>query len=118
MNMRQQRRSQKAPSFPLNEVLPELAYELEALLTAQGESILAGQVAELRIVGRCHCGDSFCAMFYTKSKPAGAYGPGHRAVALTPETGIFALDVIDGKIAAVEVLYRDEIRKKIRALLP
>ena len=31
--------------------------------------------------------------------------------------GDFVLDVVDGKIAAVEVLYRDEIRDAIRQLV-
>jgi hypothetical protein len=110
------RRKYLAPR--LIDILPELAHELESLLKTEGESDLAAQVATLQIVGRCHCGDDFCATFYVQPKPKGAYGPGHRNISLDPEEGMLILDVVDGRIAEVEVLYRDEIREKIHALLP
>jgi hypothetical protein len=72
----------------------------------------------LRIVDRCRCGDDFCASFYTQPKPKGAYGPGYRNIALTPAKGMLILDVVDGVIANVEVLYRNDIREKLLALLP
>lgn len=102
----------------LLDVCPDLAHELEALLAAQGESDLAAQIAGLKIVDRCRCGDDFCSTFYTLPKPDGAYGPYHRNVELEPETGTLVVDVNDDQIAAIEVLYRDEIREKIHALLP
>jgi len=102
----------------LVDVLPELAQELEVLLMVQDESTLAGQVAELKIVDRCRCGDGFCSTFYTLPKPDGAYGPGHRNVELNPEMGMLVLDIVDEKIAAVEVLNRAEIRERLHALLP
>ena len=105
----------RRPAPPLlTDILPELAKELEILLNAKGEISLAGQVAELRIVDRCHCGDDFCSTFYThQSKPNGVC----RNIELDPETGMLVLEVIDEQIVAVEVLYRDEIRDKLRALL-
>jgi len=102
----------------LVEGLPELASEIELLLEAAGETELAAQISRLRIVDRCRCGDDFCSTFYVQPKPDGAYGPGHRNVALTPRRGMIILDVVDEKIACVEVLYRDEIRHKLHALLP
>jgi hypothetical protein len=99
------------------ESLPAFAQELERLLAAD-EPGLAGQVPQLRIVDRCRCGDGFCATFYVQPKPEGAYGPGHRNVTLEPETGMLILDVVNERIAAVEVLYRDEIRETVHALLP
>jgi hypothetical protein len=103
---------------PLVESLPELAQELERLLLAGNEPALAAQIPELRIVDRCRCGDGFCATFYVQPKPEAAYGPGHRNVMLEPETGMLILDVVNERIAAVEVLHRDEIREKVHALLP
>jgi hypothetical protein len=97
---------------------PQLSQELEQLLEGAGEANLAAQVAELRIVDRCRCGDDFCASFYTRPKPNGAYGPGHRNVALTPTKGMLILDVVDGVITFVELLYRNEIREKLLTVLP
>jgi hypothetical protein len=76
------------------------------------------QVPELSVIERCRCGDDFCGMFYVLPKPAGAYGPGHRNVALTPKEGMLILDVVSDKIAAVEVLYRNEIRQKLQIEFP
>jgi hypothetical protein len=52
-------------------------------------------------------------MFYVLPKPARAYGPGLRIVSLEPARGFLILDVVNDKIAAVEVLYRDEIRQRL-----
>lgn len=102
----------------LANTLPAFAAELQRLLTEAGEPGLAAQVPGLAILDRCHCGDDFCATFYTQPKPNGSYGPGHRNLALTPEEGMLILDVVAGEIACVEVLYRDEVRRKLRAVLP
>jgi hypothetical protein len=104
--------------IPLTDALPELAHELERLLRAQNEPELAAQVPELRIVDRCRCGDDFCATFYVQPTPVGSYGPTHRNVALEPERGMLILDIADGKIACVEVLYRDGIRRTLESLMP
>jgi len=37
---------------------------------------------------------------------------------LEPDEGMLILDVVDEQIKCVEVLYRDEIRLKLRALIP
>jgi hypothetical protein len=102
----------------LSSTLPLLARELAALLIEAEEPELASQVAELEIVDRCRCGDDFCSTFYTQPKPVGSYGPGHRNVALTPDTGYLILDVVSGRIMCVEVLYRDEIRQALIAAIP
>ena len=99
--------------LPLVDTFPAFASELRLLLEEQGESELAAQVPELMIFDRCRCGDDFCSTFYTQPKPEGAYGPGHRNVALTPEEGMIILDVVAGEIACVEVLDRKDVRKKL-----
>ncbi len=102
----------------LSDVIPALVTELEQLLKEEGERALAAQVRGLRIVDRCRCGDDFCATFYTEPPAKVNYGSGHRKIALTPKEGMIILDVVGPKIACVEVLYRDEIRKALHAALP
>jgi len=102
----------------LAEMLPELSTELQYLLAKQREPQLAAQVLKLSVIERCHCGDDFCGTFYVLPKPTGAYGPGLRNVSLEPERGMLILDVVNEKIAAVEVLYRDEIRHKLQTEFP
>ncbi len=107
------------PDFPLlADAIPTLAQELEELLAAQGESALAGQINELKIVSRCRCGDDFCATFYTQPKPIGSYGPNHRCLELMPTDGMIILDIVDGTIMKIEVLFRDEVRAQLHAILP
>ena len=104
------------PEPPLvSAVLPALADELRFLLDQQGEHDLAAQVSGLRIVGRCGCGDDFCAMFYVIPKPKGAYGHGHRTLDLDSEAGMLILDVVDEQIAAVEVLTETRSRRSSTA---
>lgn len=84
----------------LADTLPTLAAELRRLLEEQGESELAAQVPGLMILDRCRCGDDFCATIYTRPKPKGSFGPGHRNVALTPDKGMLILDVVAGEMLA------------------
>src|SRR5580704_19555112 len=102
----------------LTETLPLLAQELQQLLQDQGESKLATQISGLTIVDRCRCGDDFCASFYTQPKPKGAYGPNHRCLDLDAENGMIVIDVVSDVIAHVEVLNRDDVRKRLTAVFP
>jgi hypothetical protein len=94
---------------------PELCTELRLLLGQKGEEVLVRQVPQLKIVERCRCGDDFCATIYTRPKP---WGPTLRSIDLSPVRGMIILDVVDGQIASVEILYRDEIRKTLLKMLP
>ncbi len=102
----------------LADTLPEFALELERLLAKAGQPELAAQVAGLRIVDRCRCGDDFCSSFYTQPKPEGSYGAGHNTLELDPVEGMILLDVVGGAIAHVEILHRDDIRRKLLARIP
>jgi hypothetical protein len=82
------------------------------------KSALAAQIAGLRIVDRCRCEDDFRAAFYTQPKPQGAYGPEHSNIELETKTGMIILDVVSGRIAKIEVLYRDDVRCALRASIP
>jgi hypothetical protein len=102
----------------LTNTLPEFATELRQLLAEQGESELAAQVPRLMIFDRCRSGDDFCATFYTQPRPKDGFGPGYRNVRLMPEEGMLILDVVAGEIACVEVLDREDVRRKLQAALP
>ena len=102
----------------LADSIPELAREIEGLLVEQGEHRLAAQVARVRIVDRCRCGDPFCATFYTAPRPQGSWGAGHRNIELACEIGMLILDVVNENVTCVEVLFRDEIRQKLHEVLP
>lgn len=66
---------------------------------------------------RCSCGDNCCAMFYTKPKPEGSFGPDHRNVAPTLEAGAVILDIVAGQVSCVEVLDRHDVRQKLDEVL-
>ena len=102
----------------LMEASPQLANELQELLKGHNESQLAAEVPALRIVDRCRCGDDFCATLYTQPKPKRTYPPGTRSLDLNPDKGMLILVVVNGKIACVEALYRDEIRRVLHSILP
>jgi hypothetical protein len=102
----------------LADAIPEFAQELEELLAAQGELALAAQIHELKIMSHCRCGDDFCATFYTQPKPTGSYGPHHSNIEVRPKQGMIILDLVDGNIMCVEVLFRYEISEKLHAILP
>ncbi|MDD5544601.1 MAG: hypothetical protein PHX83_15650 [Acidobacteriia bacterium] len=104
-------------SFNLSKEFPLLASELGELLQRSGENELAKTVDGLMVVDRCRCGDDFCATMYTVPRPKGAWGEGHRNVALDPQRGFLILDVLNERIVAIEVLYRDEIRESLLTLL-
>src|SRR3989442_758359 len=100
-------------SMLLTETLPVLAQELQQLLQAKNQLELAAQIPGLTIVERCRCGDDFCASFYTQPKPKGSYGPGHDSMELEPAEGMLILDIVDGRIAHVEILHRNDIRQRL-----
>lgn len=103
----------------LAEAIPNFVGELESLLRSEGESDLAEQVAGLRIVDRCRCGDDFCATFYVVPPPSGAWGPGHETVPLgLSSNGMINVDVLDGHIVSIEVLDREDIRNAVLAACP
>lgn len=97
---------------------PKFASELTGLLVAHGEDRLAETVDALNVIDRCRCGDDFCATMYTSPRPSGAWGAGHRNLALDSKKGILIVDIVDQRIVEIEILYRDEIRQALLALMP
>jgi hypothetical protein len=100
----------------LHDVAPELEAELTELLVKAGELTLAEQVKDIAIFDRCRCGDSFCSTFYTVPERTTPFPKGFRTLAL--RLGVLHLDVLGSTILQVEVLYRDDLRAKIRAAVP
>jgi hypothetical protein len=96
------------------DLVPELAEELERELRASGDSALADQVASLRMEKLCPCGDDFCATFATALVPEGSAKKKRYGVPLAHHSLI--VQVVDREIVEVEVLFRDELRPKIRAV--
>ena len=102
----------------LQEVLPEFTDELRALLKKDELIQLVGQVASLRIVDRCRCGEESCASFYTVPKPEGAWGAGHENIVLDAGEWMLVLDTVGGKIVHVEILDRADIRGQLLRQIP
>ena len=98
-------------------IAPAFAAELEALLREVGEPELAEQVRDLPVIDRCRCGDGFCSTFYTAPSRHGADCGSRDTIALSPETGIVNVDVIDNKIVCVEALYREDLKALIQSAL-
>jgi hypothetical protein len=105
-------------SHLLKDALPEFALELEELLHSSGEPQLAEQISSLQVIRRCDCEDDFCSSFYTQYEPSVRPYPNAHCVELESKKGMIILDVVVGEIAHVEVLFRDDVREKIRALFP
>ena len=99
-------------------VLPAFAAELHSLIRASTRPDLADQLAGLRIVDRCTCGETECAHFYTAPKPSGAYGPGHSNLILDSTRGMVVLDVVGDAIVAIEVLDRPDVKGPLDRYLP
>jgi hypothetical protein len=110
--------SNRDSRFSLPDALPDFARELEALLLAANQPLLAAQVTELMITRRCSCEDDFCATFYTHFEPDTKPYPDNRTLELDPKDGMILVDVASGRIAGVEVLYRDDVRRSLRELFP
>ena len=99
-------------------LFPDLVGELRELLAESADSHLAEQLSDLVIVDRCRCGDDFCGMFYTIPPPDEAWPSPHRNVPFFTERGELILDVVNERIAAIEVLDRPEVRRVLDEVMP
>lgn len=95
-------------------ILPEVSHDLAALVRQKGATELAAQVPHLGVVDRCRCGDEFCASLCTPGKPEGQYAAGHDCVDLDAAEGMMLMDTVAEKIVHVEILNRQDIRRKLR----
>ena len=98
----------------LIEEMPNLAMEIEAGLTEINEELLSKSVKELKIIGRCKCGDKNCGTFYTLEKEKWL-GKGLHQVIPTVEN-LYAIDVFNNKIVCIEILDRKDVTNKLNEL--
>jgi hypothetical protein len=100
----------------IGELLAEFSSQLAAALWEADEADLAATLGDTTIWGRCGCGDDFCSSFYTGPTPAGTWqqeGFEYRNVSPSMPTGIVNLDVVDGVIRYVEVLYLSDVKDRL-----
>jgi hypothetical protein len=100
-----------SPQRTVQDLFPPFAAEIESLCRREGRPDLADQIRVLPVVARCTCGEGNCAHFYTAPLPRGSYGPGHANLVLPADRGMVVLDIVAGRIAAVEVLDRPEVKR-------
>jgi hypothetical protein len=75
-------------------------------------------VGTLHVMGRCKCGDDFCAEVYVQPPPQGKVPGEVENVDLSPKEGHLILGVVDGRISTIEILYRPEIRRVLLEMFP
>ena len=102
--------TQEAPLIV--DVVPELAEEMERELRSAGYEYLAAQTTGLRMLKSCGCGDDFCASFDTVSVLEGPSAKKRYGVPLSDHHLI--VHVMEGQIIEIEILFRDDLRPKIR----
>lgn len=108
----------RTAGYRIDHILPEFAQELKILLLASKEPLLAAQLPDLVIARRCSCEDNFCATFYTEYEPSTRPFQNAYSLELEPKEGMIILDVVCSRIAVVEVLYRDDVRRFLRTNFP
>ena len=101
------------------ELFPDIAQELVRILKASNRQWLVDSVPELKVVDRCRCEDDSCATVYTVPPPKKFWGPGLRNYHLDTDDGsIIILDVVRGRIACVEILFRKGAPERLLAVCP
>ena len=110
----------------LHLVMPLFAAELRNLLPASDLPVLADQVDELELVGRCRCGEYFCSSFYVNggSSPLddqeqalrGRYS--HNSLYLGAPSGLVVVDTdhLD-RIVFVEVQNRPDVEEELASAI-
>lgn len=99
----------------LRDLAPVFADELTGALQAEGEAALASQVADLRVLSFCGCGDPDCASFTTRGVTERDPAQQADTIPLDQLPGMVHVDVQDGRIVYVEVMYRPELKTLLRS---
>jgi hypothetical protein len=103
------------PRRTVQDMSPPFAAELADLCRRKGLVDLADQIGALPVVARCSCGLASCAHFYTAPPPSGSYGPGLTNVILPADRGLILLDIMNGRIVAIDVLDRPDVKRALDA---
>lgn len=102
----------RRPEQPLlADLAPAFARELEQLLARQEQRRLAASVPTLRVVELCSCSKPNCSTFYVIPRfiVAWRWPGGGKTLALDAGEGTVSVDVVEDKIALVEVLDRPDV---------
>ena len=105
-----------APAL-LVDALPAFAAELRETLVRSRLRKLVACIDDLPIVDRCRCGDDFCATFYAVPRPRTGWGKAKRTEMLQADKGMIIVDYEDRRILCVEVLFRDDVRKRLNTVM-
>jgi len=100
-----------------SELDPELARDLGGALAASGEELLAGRVAQLRVVDACHCDDPTCASFYAVDpvRAAWLWRQQGKTIVLAPWLSV---DAAGDRIICVEVYNRPRLKHALSLRFP
>ena len=101
----------------LTSALPKTAKTLRKLLSADGRADLAEQIDTLILVDRCRCDDCGCATFYTQPNETWDDQQVERIIP-AGMAGLICIQVVNARIARVEILNRPDIRGQLLRLLP
>ncbi len=106
-----------APVAAVGELFVQFFLELEAMIEAVGRADLLEHLRGAPITSRCNCGDADCAHFYTSPVPT-RRDHTHENIMLPSQSGLIVLDVRQGKVVAVEVLDRPDVKRVLDSYLP
>jgi hypothetical protein len=106
-----------APVLDVATLFPAFLPELEELMRAVGRPDLFERLRSARVFSRCACGDANCAHFYTAPQPSAAGGRPENLL-LPSQSGLIALDIVNGEVTAVEVLDRPDLQVILDRYLP
>jgi hypothetical protein len=97
-------------SSKVNDKIPDYVLkELDSLLRLDGEDEIANSLTQVRIVARCKCEDSECSSFWTMDISELPVNLDRwRQIILLGEGICYCLDVVDEKLAYVEVVHPDK----------
>ncbi len=111
----------KATGAPLlTAIAPTFAEELQELLRARGQRQQAASIPALRVVELCNCDRPNCSTFYTIPRFVVRWrwpGAG-RTLDLKPSEGTIRVDIIEDRIALVEVLDRPDVEAALAGAAP
>ncbi len=101
----------------VGELFGDFFPELATMIRAAGHVHLIEELRRAPVVSRCNCGDADCAHFYTSARPR-ARDRSHENIMLPSQSGMVILDVVEGKVVAVEVLERPDVKQVLDGYLP
>jgi hypothetical protein len=131
------------PLFSLRSIWPEVLANLEGLLVAEGEVKLAASLDTLMVVDRCRCGSDYCSIVHTQHWTNAGWNVPTTSLSWPGQTRrtmsffrshhsrkasktskplrtafLTILEIVDERIASIELLSDDESRRRLLEALP